>query len=160
MSAPVEAISFSDKPDLKAKVKFWIFHEENEIRKKVILSKLDANYAKKFNDLIADKTMTVLQEDPANIIFQEADRLPKGYYTLYEGEFGPVHEYIFGKYVDDGQVIKQVSPPHPRTWVTGIPGTMGSKSYYEQDEERACEVMRPRFSELIKTTWEKIRVMR
>lgn len=162
MSGEVESISFSDKPAPDLKVKVWVYHEENEILKQPVLPKNDSNFAKKFNDYVNSGLYLPPQEDTANFLFTPKPRKPKAFVCLFEGPYRELDNYISGEFVDDGQVIKEVSPPHPRTWSVGIPSTMASKAYYEPDKQRVIDAIKARnaFSEIVETTWEQMRKMR
>ncbi len=140
-------------------VDFFFWHELNQARDKVVLSKTlpEKDYRTKFQELHA-KYGAPFSEDPASVIFQERGKKPVGLFCKYKGPWIMFGEFIDGKQMDDGMTVTEVTPKHPRTWVAAYPGAYGNPPMMELDQAKALAMAKAgnRFREIREVaTWEE-----
>jgi hypothetical protein len=133
------------------------------VRQWLTIAKNDAKFTEKIAD--AAKQGWKRNEDNAAVYYMEPDRKPICFYTEFDGTLGEFKDYVDGVKIDDGQVVKQISPPHYRTYVMGSPGSEGNPnpdlSLSEHESEFLAKLKaEDRFSEIRKISWAEMKKLK
>ena len=158
---------WSNTPNVDRNARFhkFVYHEEHMERAWESFPKNDPELAKKCADFEKTHPKWKRQEDLTAIYYMEPDRKPVCFYTEFDGTLGEFKDYVDGIVVDDGQVVKQVAPPHYRTYVIGQPGSEGNPtadlSLSEHENEFVARLKEQnRFSEIRKVSWAEMKKLK
>ena len=163
ISGNVQLFSNTPTVDRNAHFHKFVYHEEHMERKWETVNKNDPEAQKKCDAL--QKKGWKRHEDNTAIYYMEPNRKPVCFYTEFDGTLGELNDYVNGVYVDDGQVVKQISPPHYRTYVMGQPGSEGNPkpdlSLSEHENELVAKLKeRDQFSEVRKISWAEMKKLK
>lgn len=174
MDAPVREwnpIQDREKEAAKKPLDLIIYHEEWMYRAKKFFDKTDKEQRDLGRKHIESGKWEVQSENALEVQLIEAKRRPIVYITKFQGPYGAVKDYIYGKTIYVNEVLTEVSAAHARTWVMGQPqpGTYvagpdsGPALQLETRIEDVIAKLRdmrndmnpkePRFSEIRQVTW-------
>jgi hypothetical protein len=148
-----------DNPDLKKRLKCFLWHELNRARGKTLIPKNlpPAEYQAKMQSLLASGKWLPPIDDGVNMVFNENIPKPTALFAPFDGTYGELDEFIHGKWEDDGQTKTMVSLSHPRTWVAAYPGAYGNPPIYITDHDEALAMAKKgNFSEVKEVTWTQL----